>query len=129
VSHEHAHPNPNTHDDPSAAPLLDVATIATIVFVATVLVVAAMYFQVDTVAEEGRYQDSYVAKQLAIAQDGELLAIGWMDKANGVTRIAIDDAIDIVTRDLAAGGTGLPPITTVPPIETSTETPASNEEH
>ncbi len=111
---DHEHPNPNPHDDPSAGPLFYVTIISTILFVATVFAIAALYFQVE-IGETNRQQyqtaigtaESNRANQEVILNTGPL----WTDKAAGTVQVPIETAKQVVARELAGGGTGLPPAT------------------
>ena len=107
----HEHPNPNPHDDPSAGPLFYVAVISTILFVATVFALTALYFQAEN-SEVARQQyqtaigtaESNRTNQEVILNSGPI----WTDKDAGVVQVPIDVAKKVVARELADGGTGLP---------------------
>lgn len=110
----HDHPNPNLHDDPSAGPLFYVTVISTIVFVATVFAITALYFQTE-IGETNRqqYQTAIGTAETNRANQEVILNTGplWADKAAGVVQVPIDTAKKVVARELAGGGTGLPPAT------------------
>ena len=107
----HEHPNPNLHDDPSAGPLFYVTVISTILFVATVFALTALYFQIE-IGETNRqqYQTSIGTADMNRTNQEVILNTGplWTDKDAGVVQVPIDIAKKVAARELADGGTGLP---------------------
>lgn len=97
------HPNPNPHDDPTAAPLWSGTLISTVLFVISFIAVAALYYY-----QEGRYRQGYYDEpraavgQLQAAQDVEIGQYRWTDKEKKSFGIPIQQAMLLVATELSA---------------------------
>lgn len=118
MSHD-AHPNPNLHDDPAGAPLALLGVIGTFGVVVSIIIITAAYFQFARNEEAKLYEspidqvkEVHRIQERRLNQDYRII-----DEAERVVAMKIDDAIRIVAKELAAGGSGLaarPPADSTP---------------
>lgn len=105
------HPNPNRHDDPTTAPLIVAGAAGSLVVVAIVIALAALTHRAERTLERELVYDAPALKieQLRAEQEADLHTPRWIDKENGIVSVSIDDAIRLVTRELATSPDGKGP--------------------
>ena len=104
------HPNPNPHDDPSSSSVLLIGIVGSAIFVATVIMVAALTMQVqnDAADDPGLHAPPAGVALLDDQQETTLRSpYAWIDKEKNIVHVPIDRAMTLVADDLRAGGTGL----------------------
>ena len=126
MSHE-VHPNPNKHDDPTAAPVIVAGLAGSLVVVAAVIALVALTHRTESKLERELVYDapSIKVEQLHAEQEADLHTPRWIDKENGIVSIPINDAIKLVSRELATSPDGTGPWSPRP--RKAAELPAAEE--
>ncbi|MCA9773480.1 MAG: hypothetical protein KC466_13785 [Myxococcales bacterium] len=84
--------------------IMVVGIVSVSLTLATAIGTEALYYRVlndDVAAKQERFAPT-AARDLAAAQQAELTQYGWVDRGNGVVRVPIDQAMNLVVRDLQA---------------------------
>ena len=95
-------------DDPSATPTAIVSVVFTILVVAIVIGLQALYGWAEhkTVADKVLNTPATAKNRVFAEQRQGMSDYGWADRDAGVVEIPIDRAMELVTDELNAGGAG-----------------------
>lgn len=103
---EHEHPNPNKQDDPKSSPVALAAFIGTVLVIASVYGLTAMYYRQETNFVRETYYDQPQKDVLSLyaTQDAEIGHYRWIDREKGLIGVPIEVAMKSVIREIGRPG-------------------------
>ncbi len=110
MSHD-AHPNPNLQDDPASSPLVVGSVLGTLVTVAVIVLLAALYYQEERKFTQALYYErpEMQVQQLYAQQHADLATYRWIkpdEKTPAKLGIPIEQAMKWTLDELAQGRPG-----------------------
>lgn len=124
---EHAHPNPNLHDDPSAFPLTMSLVLSALITISVVLCIKALNdWHTNELVQERVYGSNAQTAAAALhdQQIADMSSVRWIDQGKRVVGLPIDQAMKLTMAEYAAGKFPQPPAKAATPAPAGGATPA-----